>query len=85
MCCNLPGSPFPESISSLKNLKELNLRSNQLTLVPESIANLTSLKNLVLNGNKLSVLPESVERLGKKGVLGDFREVMSSQKELTEE
>lgn len=50
---------LPESIGSLKSLKELYLGDNLLTSLPESIGSLTSLKMLDLEDNELSSLPES--------------------------
>ena len=48
-----------------KQLKELDLRNNQLTELPESIKELTNLTGLDLSNNKLTKLPESIKELTK--------------------
>ena len=44
----------------LKNLKNLQLSTNNLTSVPSEISSITTLETLLLNNNKLKNLPESI-------------------------
>ena len=54
---------LPESIGTLKNLKELTLSFNHLKELPESIGNLLNLEILDLRHTKLVKLPESIGNL----------------------
>ena len=49
----------------LTNLTNLNLSSNELTVLPDSIKYLTELTNLNLSYNKLTVLPDNIGYLTK--------------------
>lgn len=50
-------------ICSCKNLRELSLRSNQLSNIPEGIGSLHNLVVLMLTQNKIKNLPLSVLKL----------------------
>jgi internalin A len=54
---------LPSSISTLTNLKVLDLSDNQLSTLPLSISTLTNLKVLILWHNQLSTLPSSISTL----------------------
>ncbi|MFX1250945.1 MAG: leucine-rich repeat domain-containing protein [Promethearchaeota archaeon] len=54
---------FPESIGNLVNLKELNLRENQLQILPESLGQLQNLHTLHLGWNQLQALPDIIGQL----------------------
>ena len=53
----------PESLCSLRALRNLSLYINQLTSVPESLGNLKELTNLSLNSNQLTTVPKSLGNL----------------------
>ncbi len=55
----------PEAISSLTQLTELHLYSNQLTSLPEEIASLTQLTRLYLDSNQFRSLPEEIASLAQ--------------------
>lgn len=54
---------IPESIGTLKKLKEIVIYDSPLESLPETIGELTSLEKLILNNNKLTTLPTSIEKL----------------------
>lgn len=54
---------LPHSIEYLTNLKELNLRINNLSSLPESLCNLSNLQTLDISENPLSTLPEFLGNL----------------------
>jgi len=54
---------LPKQIGYLRNLKTLNLYSNNLTELPKEIWNLNNLKYLYLNSNNLTSLPETIGKL----------------------
>lgn len=54
---------FPERITELRSLKELNLAYNEYSSISESIGNLFNLERLSLNDNKLKNLPFSIQNL----------------------
>lgn len=56
---------LPESIGTLKNLKELTLACNNLKELPESLGNLENLERLDLMHNNLTKLPDSLGNLTK--------------------
>jgi Leucine-rich repeat (LRR) protein len=64
--CNIQS--LPSNINN-SNLKELDLRKNNITVLPESIGNLTSLAYLDLSDNEIEILPESIGNLTKLGHL----------------
>jgi Leucine-rich repeat (LRR) protein len=51
---------FPEEITKLSSLEELNLSWNNIEILPESIVSLTSLKFVDLIGNNLSKIPNII-------------------------
>ena len=53
----------PVEVFELKELKSLDLGSNQLTELPEAVTRLTALTTLDLGSNQLTELPEAVTRL----------------------
>jgi Leucine-rich repeat (LRR) protein len=55
---------LPAGIGNLANLKELNLKSNQMTRLPGMIGNLHALKTLNVSFNKLTTLPAEIGNLG---------------------
>jgi hypothetical protein len=61
---------LPESIGTLKSLKNLSLMDNQLSTLPTSIGNLGSLIEIYLGGNQLTALPEAVWNLTSLELLG---------------
>jgi Leucine-rich repeat (LRR) protein len=61
---------FPESIRSLKALRDLDLGDNLLSAIPEWIGDLTALRELALYANKIASLPCSLSNLGNLKELG---------------
>ena len=51
------------SLLELYNLRELELKNNQLTEIPKELGNLTELETLILNGNKLTEIPKELGNL----------------------
>jgi len=62
---NLGLSELPSEILNLKNLKYLNLYSNNLIELPTSFSDLKSLESLVLDNNQFSKVPNSLIDLPK--------------------
>jgi len=57
-------SEIPEAFfTDLPNIRELNLRRNQIETLPETIGNLGSLRILYLDRNHLTALPEAIGNL----------------------
>jgi Leucine-rich repeat (LRR) protein len=54
---------IPDSICSLKNLRKLNLNSNNIAKLPEDIGCLKHLENLDIKGSNIESLPESIGNL----------------------
>jgi len=54
---------FPQSISRLQMLEEVNLSSNNLTEIPSFILDLPRLKVLHIAENRITSLPDSIGRL----------------------
>ena len=52
-----------QNITSLKNLKQLDLRLNKIEKIPEDILNLKNLEYLDLRGNKINDLPHEIYKL----------------------
>jgi len=60
---------FPESISTIKTLKILTLKSNRIAKIPESIGNLNALTSLDLRNNRLEKLPNNFWKLKNLKIL----------------
>lgn len=60
---------LPDSISSFKHIKKLNLRCNHLIKLPDAITKLDSLEELDLVLTDLSILPEGIKKLKKLKIL----------------
>lgn len=60
---------FILEICSCKNLRELSLRSNNLTNIPDGIGNLQNLVILMLTQNQIKNLPLSILKLTKLNAL----------------
>ncbi len=56
---------LPSFFTSLTQLRDVNLRSNNLTELPQAIGNLSQLTQLNLKTNNLTTLPESFTTLSK--------------------
>lgn len=54
---------LPSNITSLTNLRWLNVRNNELTALPVEIDRLSKLTELLLDNNNLSNLPEKIQSL----------------------
>ncbi|XP_067932876.1 leucine-rich repeat protein lrrA-like [Watersipora subatra] len=54
---------FPEVVTKLTSLEELDLSNHQINELPDSLGSLKSLKKLNLFGNPFEVLPESITSL----------------------
>eukprot|EP01128_Nolandella_sp_AFSM9_P004398 TRINITY_DN1966_c0_g1_i1.p1 TRINITY_DN1966_c0_g1~~TRINITY_DN1966_c0_g1_i1.p1 ORF type:complete len:467 (+),score=94.18 TRINITY_DN1966_c0_g1_i1:48-1403(+) len=69
---------FPEELTQLPNLTELDLSENLIASLPDSISKVTSLVSLNLSDNRLSSLPDSF------GLLVQLEELTLRKNELTE-
>lgn len=56
---------FPKVICTLRNLKYLSLRENNIAVIPDEIADLSELDFLDLTGNKVKEIPEALFELTK--------------------
>src|SRR5712691_8927000 len=63
--CGLGLEKLPESLGELKQLEELLIYDNELTMLPEWIGKFAELKVLRVFNNKLIALPESIGQLSK--------------------
>lgn len=60
---------IPHSISHLKNLHQLIVWDNKITILPDEICSLTQMTDLILQGNFLEFLPDSFSSLVNLKVL----------------
>ncbi|XP_067932916.1 leucine-rich repeat-containing protein 1-like [Watersipora subatra] len=54
---------FPEVVTKLTSLEELDLSNNWINELPDSLSHLTSMRKLDLSSNPIKVLPESITAL----------------------
>lgn len=62
-------SVLPDDITTLQNLKILDLANNQLRALPEEVHRLTSLEELLLDNNQINSLPKAFHKLDDLTVL----------------
>jgi len=69
---------FPIVLTSLENLRELNMGYNKLKKIPPEISRLMNLTKLQLNNNKLTELPPEIGSLNKLLELDIFNNKLTS-------
>lgn len=62
---NLMGGPFPEEVTTFRDLSDIIGANMEFTSLPESIGNLENLSLLNLKGNKFTSIPASIGKLSK--------------------